>query len=70
MPKVSQRRYIIMKKTMKPKKTLFYELKIINRETNTVIRIILFANYTMAKQQLDFYNSTLNLRAELNIFNK
>lgn len=55
---------------MKPKLKLIYELKIINRKTNIVINTIEFTNYLTAKQHLNFYNSTLNLRAELNTISK
>ena len=54
---------------MKRKHKLRYQLKIINRKTDRVIRTLTFTDRETAYNQLNFYNLTLNLRAELTIIN-
>ena len=53
---------------MRRKHKLTYQLKIINRQTNAVIRTLTFTDRESAYNQLNFYNSSLNLRAELEYY--
>lgn len=54
---------------MRKKHQLTYAIKIINKKTNLFIRELTFTNREEAYKQLNFYNATLNLRAEMEIYN-
>ncbi len=53
---------------MRKKHKLTYVIKVINRKNNLVIRELTFTDREEAYKQLNFYNATLNLRAELDIY--
>ena len=42
-----------------------YELNIYNRKTNILLRTLIYTNVNTAREQLNFYNSTINLKATL-----